>query len=112
MIFLDDVDALDFLNTVEDTVERFGIEVHAYSLMSKRKIMPSWPNRKKKRHGVDEYGRTTLWQAAFSGNLKTVKKSLSSGGGLKKEDAKCYIPLHVASVEILRVIRLKLSCTE
>jgi putative transposase len=33
MIFLDDVDALDFLNTVEDTVERFGIEVHAYSLM-------------------------------------------------------------------------------
>ena len=33
MIFLDDNDGLDFLNTIEDTIEGFGIEVHAYSLM-------------------------------------------------------------------------------
>ncbi len=33
LIFLDDDDALDFLDTIDDTVERFGIEVHAYSLL-------------------------------------------------------------------------------
>ena len=32
-IFLDDYDAIEFLDTIGDTVERFGIEVHAYSLM-------------------------------------------------------------------------------
>ena len=31
--FLDDDDALDFLDILGDTVERFGIEVHGYSLM-------------------------------------------------------------------------------
>ena len=34
LIFLDDDDALDFLDTIDDTVERFGVEVHAYSLMT------------------------------------------------------------------------------
>ena len=33
LIFLDDDDPIEFLDTVGDTVERFGIEVHAYSLM-------------------------------------------------------------------------------
>ena len=33
LVFLDDDDAVEFLDTVADTVERFGIEVHAYSLM-------------------------------------------------------------------------------
>jgi putative transposase len=33
LIFMNDGDALDFLNTIGDTVDRFGIEVHAYSLM-------------------------------------------------------------------------------
>jgi len=33
LIFLDDDDALNFLDIVGDTVARFGLEVHAYSLM-------------------------------------------------------------------------------
>jgi len=33
LIFLDDGDAVAFLDAIGDTVERFEIEVHAYSLM-------------------------------------------------------------------------------
>ncbi len=33
LIFLDDGDAITFLDAVGDTVERFEIEIHAYSLM-------------------------------------------------------------------------------
>ena len=32
-IFLDDNDAADFLDTIGDTVERFGLEIRGYSLM-------------------------------------------------------------------------------
>jgi putative transposase len=33
LIFFDDDDAVDFLDTIGDTIEHYGIEVHAYSLM-------------------------------------------------------------------------------
>ncbi|MBN2530587.1 MAG: transposase [Deltaproteobacteria bacterium] len=32
-IYLDDTDAVDFLFTLHNTIDRFGIEIHAYSLM-------------------------------------------------------------------------------
>ena len=33
LIFRDDEDAVEFLETIDDTIERYGIEVHAFSLM-------------------------------------------------------------------------------
>ena len=60
--------------------------------------MPRWPKRKK-RAGVDEYGRNALWVAAFKGELDTVKNLIAAGVNPNDSDDSGYGPLHVAIQE-------------
>src|SRR5262245_14743353 len=57
--------------------------------------MPRWPKRKQ-RPGVDEYGRTALWDRAFAGDLEGVRQALASGADPSAGDDAGYTPLHVA----------------
>lgn len=57
--------------------------------------MPIWPKRKK-RVGVDEYGRSDLWNAAFEGDFDLVKKILSTNVDPNSGDDTGLTPLHMA----------------
>lgn len=69
--------------------------------------MPRWPKRKP-RAGVDEYGRTALWNHAFAGDLEGVKQALASGADLNAGDDVGYTPLNVAiqqkQVEVVKLL--------
>jgi ankyrin repeat protein len=60
--------------------------------------MPRWP-KKKQREGMDEYGRTPLWNTAFSGDIDGVRRELASGIDPNKGDDAGYTPLHAAIQE-------------
>jgi ankyrin repeat protein len=60
--------------------------------------MPRWPKRKP-RAGVDEYGRTPLWNLAFAGDLAGIRRELEGGADPNQGDDVGYTPLHVAIQE-------------
>lgn len=60
--------------------------------------MPRWP-KKNTRPGVDEYGRTPLWNRAFAGDLDGVKRELDAGADPNGGDDAGYTPLHIAIQE-------------
>jgi ankyrin repeat protein len=60
--------------------------------------MPRWPKRKP-RPGVDEYGRTPLWQLAFAGDLAGMRRELAAGADPNRGDDAGYTPLHAAIQE-------------
>ncbi|MBX9624018.1 MAG: ankyrin repeat domain-containing protein [Gemmataceae bacterium] len=60
--------------------------------------MPRWPKRKL-RPGVDEYGRTPLWNLAFAGDLAEMRRELAGGANPNQGDDAGYTPLHVAIQE-------------
>lgn len=60
--------------------------------------MPTWPKRKH-RPGVDEYGRTPLWNFALAGDLARVQRELAGGADPKVGDDVGYTALHVAIQE-------------
>gem|GEM_PF-6515918 len=49
--------------------------------------------------GMDEYGRTPLWNFAFAGNLDAVRKDLDSGANPNQGDDNGLTPLHIAIQE-------------
>jgi ankyrin repeat protein len=57
--------------------------------------VPRWPKRKP-RLGVDEYGRTPLWNKAAEGDLEAVTRAISEGADPNQGDDVGYTPLHVS----------------
>lgn len=60
--------------------------------------MPSWPWRKP-RPGVDEYGRSPVWHAAMTGDLKALDRLLKAGADPTASDKDGYGALHIAVQE-------------
>jgi ankyrin repeat protein len=60
--------------------------------------MPRWPKRKP-RPGVDEYGRTPLWNLAAAGDLAGMRRELTAGADPNQGDDVGYTPLHIAIQE-------------
>jgi ankyrin repeat protein len=60
--------------------------------------MPRWP-KQEPRLGVDEYGRTPLWELAFTGDVAGVQRELKSGADPSAGDDAGYTPLHIAIQE-------------
>jgi ankyrin repeat protein len=60
--------------------------------------MSRWPKRKP-RPNVDEYGRSSVWLAAFKGDVSAVRRAVASGADPSAGDDVGYTPLQVAVQE-------------
>ncbi len=60
--------------------------------------MGIWPKRKP-RPNIDEYGRSSLWELSFKGDLQGVKEKLNEGADPNQGDDRGYTPLQVAIQE-------------